>query len=510
MAGPSLEATASVTLGSNDTVSGDSNTMGESIGPSVVNTSKEKSKTPWVDLFKPKCDRKDMLRLEFFAPVNGGAVIEDNELIVFKEPWPFALLGCFAGRFPGITAIQSLVDSWKVPCKWYTQPNDHVLFKFNTEEDRCKIAKGEFYLYGKQLFLKSLPEHFHLENKDFSTLPIWVQFPSLPVEFWGATALSKIASCIGKPLWADDITKVSKKGGYARVLVEIDTSSHPLVSIPVSTPSGYSFVQEVYYEMEPCFCTKCCSNDHYKEECTGKWKSSRKGKRGKSNGKRGRSRKPRSKGRNPSPAAQVDNLNNQPVVLEEQLGKSCSVPPVDTASEPLGLQKVSEEPRSSEPSQEHPPTSEEACLETEQLVDTMPVADLETIDMDKEQESPKDPVQSEPASPISSGTNGNSVASPLGSNTARGKNVLNNVIAEVFHDNAGAKAKKKTNPKNNVAPKNLSGTLGYKEALMSPPSDKEITNIVDKRLAKKLTPLPVKDKTAARGGGRRKPTSVLK
>nr|GMC48941.1 uncharacterized protein LOC111395991 [Ipomoea batatas]GME01404.1 uncharacterized protein LOC111395991 [Ipomoea batatas]GME21276.1 uncharacterized protein LOC111395991 [Ipomoea batatas] len=250
--------------------------MGESIGPSVVNTSKEKSKTPWVDLFKPKCDRKDMLRLEFFAPVNGGAVIEDNELIVFKEPWPFALLGCFAGRFPGITAIQSLVDSWKVPCKW------------------------------------------------------------------------------------------------------------------------------------------------------------------------------------------------------------------DTASEPLGLQKVSEEPRSSEPSQEHPPTSEE------------------------EQESPKDPVQSEPASPISSGTNGNSVASPLGSNTARGKNVLNNVIAEVFHDNAGAKAKKKTNPKNNVAPKNLSGTLGYKEALMSPPSDKEITNIVDKRLAKKLTPLPVKDKTAARGGGRRKPTSVLK
>nr|GMC49591.1 hypothetical protein Iba_chr01bCG9040 [Ipomoea batatas]GMC55421.1 hypothetical protein Iba_chr01eCG7290 [Ipomoea batatas] len=89
--------------------------------------------------------------------------------------------------------------------------------------------------------------------------------------------------------------------------------------------------------------------------------------------------------------------------------------------------------------------------------------------------------------------NGNSVASPLGSNTARGKNVLNNVIVEVFHDNAGAKAKKKTNPKSNGAPKNLTSALGYKEALMSPPSDKENTNIVGKRLAKKLTPLPVKE-----------------
>nr|GMC47190.1 DUF4283 domain-containing protein [Ipomoea batatas] len=368
-----LEATASITLGSKDTVSGEIDTMGESNGPSGLNTSKENSKTPWVDLFKPKCDRKDMLRLEFVAPVNGGAVIEDNELIVFKEPWPFALLGCFAGRFPGITAIQSLVDSWKVPCKWYTQPNDHVLFKFNTEEDRCKIAKGEYSLYGKHLFLKSLPEHFHLENKDFSTIPIWVQFPSLPVEFWGSMALSKIASCIGKPLWADDKTKVSKKGGYARVLVEIDTSSHPLVAISVSMPSGYSFLQEVYYEMEPCFCTKCRSNDHYKEECNGKWKYSRKGKRGKSNGNRGRSRKPRSKGpnkRNPSPAAQV----NQPTVLEEQLDKSCSVPPVDTTSEPLVPQKDSEEPGSSEPSQEHPPPSEEVCLETEQLDSSMEVA----------------------------------------------------------------------------------------------------------------------------------------
>nr|GMC49592.1 uncharacterized protein LOC111395991 [Ipomoea batatas] len=95
-----LEASASITLGSKDTVSGEIDTIGESNGPSGLNTSKENSKTPWVDLFKPKCDRKDMLRLEFVAPVNGGAVIEDNELIVFKEPWPFALLGCFAGRFP--------------------------------------------------------------------------------------------------------------------------------------------------------------------------------------------------------------------------------------------------------------------------------------------------------------------------------------------------------------------------------------------------------------------------
>nr|GMC71155.1 Pre-mRNA-processing factor like [Ipomoea batatas] len=109
----------------------------------------------------------------------------------------------------------------------------------HSEDDRCHVlSNGDYYLYGKRLFLKSHPERFRLGNSDFCTLPIWVQFPSLPIEFWHPVALSKIASCIGKPLWSDKMTKELKKGRFARVLIEIDTSTYPLEAVPVTTPNG--------------------------------------------------------------------------------------------------------------------------------------------------------------------------------------------------------------------------------------------------------------------------------
>nr|GMD15953.1 uncharacterized protein LOC111395991 [Ipomoea batatas] len=470
----SSEATVSRTLGSTDSYSDACDTMGESNIPMT----KEKTKTPWVDLFKPSCEKgKEVLRLNFYEPVNGGAVIQDNELLVIKEQWAFALLGCFAGRFPGVTAIQALVDSWKVQCKWNTQPNDHVLFRFNTEEDRCSIlSKGDYSLFGKPLFLKSLPEHFHLENKDFSTLPIWVQFPYLPSEFWGEIALSKIASCIGKPLWSDDTTKAMKKGGYARVLVEIDTSFHPLEAIPVSTPSGYSFSQEVYYELPPCFCTKCRSNDHYKEECNGKWKNPRRGRKSnRPKGQRGNSRRPQP----------IDNssgrVNDAPVASSEATPNEPTQPHVPEVMNPV----------------EHPQSDSlrvkgvaSMCEEENSwtILENTPENVVSESDSgsDTEVEPSHDLPSAEPLSPVQNGMGPNSMVSPLGSNTSRGKNVLNKAIAEIFNEPTVVVGKKKTTkPDGNgksadvrgVAPMNSKGTLGYKAALLSPTAEQNTSTV---------------------------------
>nr|GME11140.1 DUF4283 domain-containing protein [Ipomoea batatas] len=459
------EATVSKTLGSTDTVPEDNGTVGESLGPQVQNLDKGKNKTPWVDLFKPNCDRKkDVLQLEFFEPVNGGAVIQDNELLVFKEQWAFALLGCFAGRFPGIIAIQALVDSWKIPCKWFTQPNDHVLFRFNTEEDRCKILQKEHSLYGKPLFLKTLPERFHLENNDFSTLPIWVQFPSLPTEFWGAVALSKIASCIGKPLSSDEKTKTLKKGGYARVLVEIDTSFHPLEAIP-----------------------------------RGKKANQPKNNRGRSRRARSKARSKVGRGVNankpsiPSPPNEIQEIPPPTSVLEE----TTPIDPCHTAT----TYEVEEIDTTVGEATEHALDTNESTLEgNEKLAQVVG--------------SP------EPSSPIDKGSELNNVASPLGSNTSRGRNVLQEIIAEVFEETTAAKKKKKgskavgtgnfVGANADGASKNSNGTMGYKAALLSPSTSKGNQSNAESQSTRNLTLLPLRDKTMARGGGRRKPTLVVK
>nr|GME20565.1 uncharacterized protein LOC111395991 [Ipomoea batatas] len=514
-------------MGSTDTCSADVGTVGESIelNKSKFPVTEGKTKTPWVDIFKPSCEKgKEVLRLNFYEPVNGGAVIQDNELLVIKEQWAFALLGCFAGRFPGILAIQALVDSWNIQCKWSTQPNDHVLFRFNTEEDRCTIlSKGDYSLFGKPLFLKSLPEHFHLDNNDFSTLPIWVQFPSLPTEFWGEIALSKIASCIGKPLWSDDMTKDLKKGGYARVLVEIDTSFHPLEAIPVSTPSGYSFAQDVFYELPPCFCTKCRSNEHYKEECNGKWKNSRRGR--KSNppkGKRGKSIRPRSidksSGRvidspvTPPEASPVEPTQH---LCGEDLN-AAEHPQFDSVSDKGGPTDTPVDPSSVSP-----PQPAATCVEgsSENFLVNSHDIDSSESDSGSDTEPVQDLLSTETLNPVENDKVPNSGVSALGSNSSRGRNVLNNAIAEVFNEPTVLVGKKKTtisvgNGKSadvhGGAPKKSKENLGYKAALLSPPAEQNTSNISSLHGIKKMTPLPLKDKAVARGGGRRKPTSVVK
>nr|GLL16329.1 uncharacterized protein LOC111395991 [Ipomoea trifida] len=492
MAGNTLETSEpsiSQTLGSTDTCSGDVGTVEESTGINKSNIPKPKGnlKTPWVDLFKPSCEKgKEVLHLSFYEPVNGGALIEDNELLVIKELWAFALLGCFAGRFPGVTAIQALVDSWKIECKWNIQPNDHVLFRFNTEEDRCKVlSNGSYSLFGKPLFLKTLPEHFHLDNNDFSTLPIWVQFPSLPSEFWGPVALSKIASCIGKPLWSDDTTKAMKKGGYARVLVEIDTSFHPLEAIPVSTPGGYSFSQDVFYELPPCFCTKCRSNDHYKDECNGNWRNKRRGRKSvPPKGRRGKSKRPSSNS--------VGRSNLQPPA---GLSTQSSDPPVEPP-QPVDENSLTKDgtdhpaTQGVEVEQETPPAVEQ---DVNSAVDkdtpaASPESDVALTQCvnDDEVDPSQDSSASEPSSPTPVGTASNLEISPIGSNTKRGRNVLQEQFAEVFNETNVDVVKKKA-PKSagvgktvavrGVATKNSKVSLGYKAALLSPTAEQDTSSV---------------------------------
>lgn len=55
-------------------------------------------------------------------------------------------------------------------------------------------------------------------------LPIWIQLPSLPWEFWTVNMLNRIGSIYGKPLYCDKCILLKLKLGYARMLVEIDSS----------------------------------------------------------------------------------------------------------------------------------------------------------------------------------------------------------------------------------------------------------------------------------------------
>ncbi|GAA0163570.1 hypothetical protein LIER_39621 [Lithospermum erythrorhizon] len=62
---------------------------------------------------------------------------------------------------------------------------------------------------------KAMEVGMALEKPYVSSLPIWVQYPHLPIDLWTPEALSRISSQMGKPLFADGNTSEQKRMGYA-------------------------------------------------------------------------------------------------------------------------------------------------------------------------------------------------------------------------------------------------------------------------------------------------------
>ena len=64
-----------------------------------------------------------------------------------------------------------------------------------------------------------------MHTEDIKSLPFWVQFPDLDVNYWGVTSLSKISSLIGIPIKTDRFTRERSMIRYARLLIDVPLNS---------------------------------------------------------------------------------------------------------------------------------------------------------------------------------------------------------------------------------------------------------------------------------------------
>lgn len=90
-------------------------------------------------------------------------------------------------------------------------------------------------------------------NFDFSVefpteIPLWVKFPKLLMSCWGKVSLSRIASAVGKPIFADECTTKQSRISYARMLIEVNVTKAIPTEIAVMYPSGKVFQQSVTYD----------------------------------------------------------------------------------------------------------------------------------------------------------------------------------------------------------------------------------------------------------------------
>ncbi|KAK9734356.1 hypothetical protein RND81_04G134000 [Saponaria officinalis] len=100
-----------------------------------------------------------------------------------------------------------------------------------------------------------------------SVVPIWILLPELDPYLWTDTVLSKIASKIGKPLFADLPTTLQARLSFARVMVEADISQELPEYVVLNCPFTGQSVQRVVYEWHPYYCKTCKKLGHTMSSC---------------------------------------------------------------------------------------------------------------------------------------------------------------------------------------------------------------------------------------------------
>ncbi|GAA0161306.1 hypothetical protein LIER_17653 [Lithospermum erythrorhizon] len=108
-----------------------------------------------------------------------------------------------------------------------------------TDTDWSNMIEAGPWMFAKHPFI------FHpwvpdadLYKKGSKKVPIWIRVPHLSFQFWNEEMLSKIATYVGTPLYADDATSEMSHLSFARVHVEVEVKCEMPNEVPLVNESG--------------------------------------------------------------------------------------------------------------------------------------------------------------------------------------------------------------------------------------------------------------------------------
>ncbi|KAL0307207.1 UNVERIFIED_CONTAM: hypothetical protein Sradi_6138000 [Sesamum radiatum] len=205
-------------------------------------------------------------KLSKFQIDEGTITLESDDLTDVRSKLGFCIVGYVAGKFPSLQAIRTLSKSWGA--SFQRHDNGWLVFRFARDDDWQRIlAGGPYFIYGRPLFLKAMPDCFEFKEDDISLTPVWAILQSLPLECWHPNALGKIGSRLGTPIAMDSLTMRMERVSYARILVEVDASKTLVDHVEFKMPNGVTRRQPVVYEYTPKFCTECNRFGHHQNSC---------------------------------------------------------------------------------------------------------------------------------------------------------------------------------------------------------------------------------------------------
>ncbi|KAK4397906.1 hypothetical protein Sango_1266100 [Sesamum angolense] len=163
------------------------------------------AKPSFAGLFSTNRKLSDENKLTKFAVELETLELGADDLIDVWTKLGYYLVGYIADKFPGLQAICALSKQWG--SSFQLHDSGWLIFRFAQDDDRQQVlADGPYFVYGRPLLLKAMPNCFEFNEDGISLTPVWATLPSLPLECWHPNALRKICSRLGTPIAMDSLT----------------------------------------------------------------------------------------------------------------------------------------------------------------------------------------------------------------------------------------------------------------------------------------------------------------
>ncbi|PIN11890.1 hypothetical protein CDL12_15503 [Handroanthus impetiginosus] len=192
----------------------------------------------------------------------------EQEMADLSKPFNFALIGKFSHGYPPMQTLRLKMAGFGLKGDFNIGVLNikHVLIRLTLEEDYTRLWMRQLWFFdGFPMRLFKWTPTFN-PREESSLIPVWINLPNLPIQFFNKNALFSISSMIGTPLRIDEATAALTRPSNARVCIEIDLMQQLEREIDIRFNDAL-WIQRVEYERLPKYCMQCKHLGHGVEEC---------------------------------------------------------------------------------------------------------------------------------------------------------------------------------------------------------------------------------------------------
>lgn len=130
------------------------------------------------------------------------------------------------------------------------------------EDLREILYAGPYTLNYRPVILKPWTTDFDFNEEFPIWIPIWVKLSKLLMNCWGVNSLSRIASSIVKPIFADECMAKRTRVYYARMLIVVYMTKKLPDEVTIADPNDKVTTQSIIYEGRPTYYEQYQLIDH--------------------------------------------------------------------------------------------------------------------------------------------------------------------------------------------------------------------------------------------------------